>query len=140
MTSYGYDAQGRQTTATDPDSRVTTTGYDAAGHVTSTKDPASATTTRTVDPAGQVTAISYSDGDHPRRHRAGVRPGRPQDLDDRRHRHQQLELRHVRRADLRRQRGRRQRQLRLRQPRQRDLDQLPGRHAPSPTATTTPAS
>ncbi|MEO6701359.1 MAG: RHS repeat-associated core domain-containing protein, partial [Jatrophihabitantaceae bacterium] len=54
--------QGRRITATNPDSRVTTTGYDPAGHVTSVKDPAGAVTTDTVDPAGQLTAISYSDG------------------------------------------------------------------------------
>src|SRR5262249_18984091 len=72
MTSYSYDAQGRETSVTDPD-HVTGYGYDAAGRLTAKIDgssnagscPSPACTTFAYDPGGRLTSVTYGDGRTP---------------------------------------------------------------------------
>jgi RHS repeat-associated protein len=54
VTSYGYDALGRQVTITDPNSGVTTLAYDAAGNQVSLTDADQNTTTMLYDPLNRV--------------------------------------------------------------------------------------
>src|SRR5581483_11481173 len=72
-TTYGYDAQARTTTVTDPLNRTTAYGYDPAGNQTTKQDPGgncggappTGCTTMTYDGANQLTGITYSDGTTP---------------------------------------------------------------------------
>ena len=69
VTTYGYDAAGRQTSRTDHLGGVETWGYDAAGRLTSETDQLNRTTTYTynaaskiataTDPTGRVASYSY---------------------------------------------------------------------------------
>jgi RHS repeat-associated protein len=61
VTSYGYDAQDRPTSSTDPLGRVTRVAYDGAGNRTSLVDPSGRTTTFAYDAADQMTSMAYSD-------------------------------------------------------------------------------
>jgi RHS repeat-associated protein len=54
--SYGYDPEGDQTTATDPDAGTTTSTYDPAGQVMSVTDARSDQTSYTYDADGRKTA------------------------------------------------------------------------------------
>ena len=54
MTSYGYDADGNQTTVTDPLGRVTTTAYDALDRPITVTDPLGGITTTAYDADGEV--------------------------------------------------------------------------------------
>ncbi|MEU5420300.1 ricin-type beta-trefoil lectin domain protein [Streptomyces sp. NPDC020667] len=70
-TSYGYDANGNRTKATDPTGAVTTSAYDALGRLVSVTDALGQTSSTTydaddnvltsTDPLGNVTRHSYTD-------------------------------------------------------------------------------
>jgi RHS repeat-associated protein len=62
-TTYGYDLDGNQTTATAPDTGVTTTGYDPAGRKLTITDPLSHTTTNLYDTAGQLVKTTTPTGE-----------------------------------------------------------------------------
>lgn len=74
-TTFGYDADGRPTTVTDPLGHVTRTGYDADGSPISVTDPLNQVTTYTYDadnertkvtnPDGTSSSTSYDAGGHP---------------------------------------------------------------------------
>jgi RHS repeat-associated protein len=61
-TTYGYDADGEQTSLTDPLGHTSTTTYDADGEKTQTTDATSASTSYTYDAAGNQTMTTNPDG------------------------------------------------------------------------------
>jgi RHS repeat-associated protein len=83
-TTYAYDAQGRLSTITDPNLRVTTDTYDAAGNLTGKADqggsctpPITTTskcTTYSYDTANELASVSYSDGTTPNVTNVGYDP------------------------------------------------------------------
>ena len=55
--TYGYDVQGRQVSASDPDTGVTTKAYDAAGQLITTTDARGKTLAYTYDQLGRKTSL-----------------------------------------------------------------------------------
>jgi RHS repeat-associated protein len=61
VTTYGYDANGRVTSVTDPEGGITRTEYDAAGNRTATVDALGRRTEYRYDDRGELIATIYPD-------------------------------------------------------------------------------
>ena len=61
-TNYGYDADGNQTTVTDPLGDVTTTGYNADDQAVSVTDPVKNVTKTQYNADGDVVQVTYPNG------------------------------------------------------------------------------